>query len=60
MAAAPCQGSMPMLMTDAGIVKAERVVLLNTVVQASDMRPVVKEGFETFGAKFIDVPCETG
>jgi H+-translocating NAD(P) transhydrogenase subunit alpha len=60
MAAAPCQGSMPMLMTDAGIVKAERVVMLDTVIQASDMRPVVKEDFESFGAKFIDVLCATG
>jgi NAD(P) transhydrogenase subunit alpha len=66
---------MPMLMTAAGTVKAARVVVLGAgvaglqaiatakrlgaVVEASDVRPAVKEQIESLGAKFIDVPFET-
>jgi NAD(P) transhydrogenase subunit alpha len=66
---------MPMLMTAAGTVKAARVVVLGVgvaglqaiatakrlgaVVEASDVRPSVKEQIESLGAKFIDVPYET-
>ncbi|HEY5994132.1 MAG TPA: Re/Si-specific NAD(P)(+) transhydrogenase subunit alpha [Gallionellaceae bacterium] len=66
---------MPMLMTAAGTVKAARVVILGVgvaglqaiatakrlgaVIEASDVRPAVKEQVESLGAKFIDVPYET-
>jgi proton-translocating NAD(P)+ transhydrogenase subunit alpha len=66
---------LPMLMTAAGTVKAARVVILGAgvaglqaiatakrlgaVVEASDVRPAVKEQIESLGAKFIDVPYET-
>jgi NAD(P) transhydrogenase subunit alpha len=66
---------MPMLMTAAGTVKAARVMILGAgvaglqaiatakrlgaVVEASDVRPAVKEQIESLGAKFIDVPFET-
>jgi len=66
---------MPMLMTAAGTVKAARVVVLGVgvaglqaiatakrlgaVIEASDVRPAVKEQVESLGAKFIDVPYET-
>ncbi|MEQ1837395.1 MAG: Re/Si-specific NAD(P)(+) transhydrogenase subunit alpha [Candidatus Nitrotoga sp.] len=66
---------MPMLMTAAGTVKAARVVVLGVgvaglqaiatakrmgaVIEASDVRPAVKEQVESLGAKFIDVPFET-
>jgi NAD(P) transhydrogenase subunit alpha len=61
----------PMLMTAAGTVKAARVVILGVGVaglqaiatakriEASDVRPSVKEQVESLGAKFIDVPYET-
>ena len=65
----------PMLMTAAGTVKAARVLImgvgvaglqaiatakrLGAVVEASDVRPPVKEQVESLGAKFIDVPYET-
>ncbi len=65
----------PMLMTVAGTVKAARVVILGVgvaglqaiatakrlgaVIEASDVRPSVKEQVESLGAKFIDVPYET-
>ncbi len=65
----------PMLMTAAGTVKAARVVVLGAgvaglqaiatakrlgaVIEASDVRPAVKEQVESLGAKFIDVPFET-
>lgn len=65
----------PMLMTAAGTVKAARVVVLGVgvaglqaiatakrlgaVIEASDVRPSVKEQIESLGAKFIDVPYET-
>jgi NAD(P) transhydrogenase subunit alpha len=66
---------MPMLMTAAGTIKAARVVVLGAgvaglqaiatakrlgaVIEASDVRPAVKEQVESLGAKFIDVPYET-
>ncbi|MHB0817972.1 Re/Si-specific NAD(P)(+) transhydrogenase subunit alpha [Stutzerimonas stutzeri] len=66
---------MPMLMTAAGTVKAARVLILGAgvaglqaiatakrlgaVVEASDVRPAVKEQIESLGAKFVDVPFET-
>ena len=66
---------MPMLMTAAGTVKAARVLILGAgvaglqaiatakrlgaVIEASDVRPAVKEQIESLGAKFIDVPYET-
>ncbi|SFP52275.1 Re/Si-specific NAD(P)(+) transhydrogenase subunit alpha [Pseudomonas borbori] len=66
---------MPMLMTAAGTVKAARVLILGAgvaglqaiatarrlgaVIEASDVRPAVKEQIESLGAKFVDVPCET-
>jgi len=65
----------PMLMTAAGTVKAARVVVLGVgvaglqaiatakrlgaVIEASDVRPSVKEQVESLGAKFIEVPYET-
>jgi NAD(P) transhydrogenase subunit alpha len=67
--------SSPMLMTAAGTVKAARVVILGVgvaglqaiatakrlgaVIEASDVRPSVKEQVESLGAKFIDVPYDT-
>lgn len=66
---------LPMLMTAAGTVKAARVVVLGVgvaglqaiatakrlgaAIEASDVRPSVKEQVESLGAKFIDVPYET-
>lgn len=66
---------MPMLMTAAGTVKAARVLILGAgvaglqaiatakrlgaVIEASDVRPAVKEQIESLGAKFVDVPYET-
>ncbi|MDW7604305.1 MAG: Re/Si-specific NAD(P)(+) transhydrogenase subunit alpha [Candidatus Nitrotoga sp.] len=65
----------PMLMTAAGTVKAARVLVLGVgvaglqaiatakrmgaVIEASDVRPAVKEQVESLGAKFVDVPYET-
>ena len=65
----------PMLMTAAGTVKAARVVVLGVgvaglqaiatakrlgaVIEASDVRPSVREQVESLGARFIDVPYET-
>ncbi|HEY1089846.1 MAG TPA: Re/Si-specific NAD(P)(+) transhydrogenase subunit alpha [Burkholderiaceae bacterium] len=65
----------PMLMTAAGTVKAARVVVLGVgvaglqaiatakrlgaVIEASDVRPSVKEQVESLGGKFIDVSYET-
>ena len=65
----------PMLMTAAGTIKAARVVVLGVgvaglqaiatakrlgaVIEATDVRPSVKEQVESLGAKFIDVPYET-
>jgi proton-translocating NAD(P)+ transhydrogenase subunit alpha len=66
---------MPMLMTAAGTVKAARVVVLGVgvaglqaiatakrlgaVIEASDVRPSVKEQVESLGGKWVDVPYET-
>ena len=74
-AAASYQRFFPMLMTAAGTVKAARVVVLGVgvaglqaiatakrlgaVIEASDVRPSVKEQVESLGGKFIDVPYET-
>jgi H+-translocating NAD(P) transhydrogenase subunit alpha len=65
----------PMLMTAAGTIKAARVVILGVgvaglqaiatakrlgaVIEASDVRPSVKEQVESLGGKFIDVAYET-
>jgi H+-translocating NAD(P) transhydrogenase subunit alpha len=65
----------PMLMTAAGTVKAARVLVLGAgvaglqaiatakrlgaVIEASDVRPAVKEQIESLGAKFLDVPFIT-
>jgi H+-translocating NAD(P) transhydrogenase subunit alpha len=75
MAANTYQRFMPMLMTAAGTVKAARVLVmgvgvaglqaiatakrLGAVIEASDVRPPVKEQVESLGAKFIDVPYLT-
>src|SRR5471032_2543196 len=66
---------MPMLMTAAGTVKAARVVILGVgvaglqaiatakrlgaVIEASDVRPSVKEQVESLGGKFIEVSYDT-
>src|SRR4249920_277922 len=65
----------PMLMTAAGTVKAARVLVLGAgvaglqaiatakrlgaVIEASDVRPSVKEQIESLGGKFLDVPFVT-
>ena len=36
-----------------------RIKRLGAVVEASDVRPAVKEQIESLGAKFVDVPYET-
>ncbi len=75
LAANAYQRFFPMLMTAAGTVKAARVVVLGVgvaglqaiatakrlgaVIEASDVRPSVKEQVESLGARFIDVPYET-
>lgn len=75
LAANQYQRLFPMLMTAAGTIKAARVVVLGVgvaglqaiatakrlgaVIEASDVRPSVKEQVESLGAKFIDVPYET-
>ena len=75
LAADKYQRFFPMLMTAAGTVKAARVVILGVgvaglqaiatakrmgaVIEASDVRPSVKEQVESLGAKFIDVPFDT-
>lgn len=75
MAADRYQRLFPMLMTAAGTIKAARAVVLGVgvaglqaiatakrlgaVIEASDVRPSVKEQVESLGAKFIDVPYET-
>ena len=64
-----------MLMTAAGTVKPARVLILGVgvaglqaiatakrlgaVVEASDVRPSVKDQVESLGAKFVNVPYET-
>jgi len=75
LAANEYQRFMPMLMTAAGTVKAARVLILGAgvaglqaiatakrlgaVIEASDVRPAVKEQIESLGAKFLDVPFLT-
>ena len=75
LAANTYQRFMPMLMTAAGTVKAARVLIMGVgvaglqaiatakrmgaVIEASDVRPPVKEQVESLGAKFIDVPYLT-
>ncbi|MFC5472645.1 Re/Si-specific NAD(P)(+) transhydrogenase subunit alpha [Paraherbaspirillum soli] len=69
------QRFIPMLMTAAGTVKAARMLImgagvaglqaiatakrLGAVIEASDVRPAVKEQIESLGAKFLDVPFIT-
>ncbi|HEY7787069.1 MAG TPA: Re/Si-specific NAD(P)(+) transhydrogenase subunit alpha [Casimicrobiaceae bacterium] len=66
---------MPMLMTAAGTIKAARVLILGVgvaglqaiatakrlgaVIEASDVRPSVKDQVESLGGKWVDVPYET-
>jgi len=75
LAAAESGRFFPMLMTAAGTVKASRVLILGAgvaglqaiatakrlgaMIEASDVRPAVKEQVESLGAKFLDVPYET-
>jgi NAD(P) transhydrogenase subunit alpha len=75
LAAAESARFFPMLMTAAGTVKAARVLILGAgvaglqaiatakrlgaVIEASDVRPAVKEQVESLGAKFVDVPFLT-
>jgi NAD(P) transhydrogenase subunit alpha len=66
----------PMMMTAAGTLKAAKVFVigagvaglqaiafarrLGAIVQAYDVRPAVKEQIESLGAKFVEMPLETG
>lgn len=75
LAANTYQRFMPMLMTAAGTVKAARMLImgvgvaglqaiatakrLGAMIEASDVRPPVKEQVESLGAKFLDVPYLT-
>ena len=75
LAAAEIGRFFPMLMTAAGTVKAARVLILGAgvaglqaiatakrlgaMIEASDVRPAVKEQIESLGAKFLDVPFLT-
>jgi H+-translocating NAD(P) transhydrogenase subunit alpha len=75
MAADEYRKFIPMLMTAAGTVKAARVLILGVgvaglqaiatakrlgaVIEASDVRPSVKDQVESLGAKWVDVPYET-
>src|SRR5437016_9069391 len=75
LAAAEIGRFFPMLMTAAGTVKAARVLILGAgvaglqaiatakrlgaVIEASDVRPAVKEQIESLGGKFVDVPFLT-
>jgi NAD(P) transhydrogenase subunit alpha len=75
LAAAELPRFFPMLMTAAGTVKAARVLILGAgvaglqaiatakrlgaVIEASDVRPAVREQIESLGAKFLDVPFLT-
>jgi len=76
LAAAEYNRFMPMLMTAAGTVKAARALVLGAgvaglqaiatakrlgaVIEAFDVRPVVKEQVESLGAKFVEVPISEG
>ena len=75
LAAAEYGKFMPMLMTAAGTVKAARVLVLGVgvaglqaiatakrlgaVIEASDVRPSVRDQVESLGGKWVDVPYET-
>ncbi|MGH8673607.1 MAG: Re/Si-specific NAD(P)(+) transhydrogenase subunit alpha [Burkholderiales bacterium] len=75
LAAAELGKFFPMFMTAAGTVKAARVLVLGAgvaglqaiatakrlgaMIEASDVRPAVKEQIESLGAKFLDVPFLT-
>jgi NAD(P) transhydrogenase subunit alpha len=75
MAANEYKKFMPMLMTAAGTVKAARALILGVgvaglqaiatakrlgaVIEASDVRPSVKDQVESLGGKWVDVPYET-
>ncbi len=75
LAAAEIGRFFPMLMTAAGTVKAARVLVLGAgvaglqaiatakrlgaVIEASDVRPAVKEQVESLGAKYVEVPFLT-
>jgi NAD(P) transhydrogenase subunit alpha len=75
LAAAEIGRFFPMLMTAAGTVKAARVLVLGAgvaglqaiatakrlgaTIEASDVRPSVKEQVESLGAKYVDVPFLT-
>ena len=66
----------PLMMTAAGTIRAARVLVigagvaglqaiatarrLGAVVEAYDVRPVVKEQVESLGAKFVEMELETG
>jgi len=66
----------PMLMTAAGTLKATKVLVigagvaglqaiasarrLGAIVQAYDVRPVVKEQIESLGARFVELDLQTG
>ena len=68
--------AMPMMMTAAGTVAPARVFVLGAgvaglqaiatarrlgaIVSAFDVRPVVKEQIESLGARFVEVPAESG
>lgn len=72
MAANEYSGMFPMMMTAAGTIKPARVVVLGVgvaglqaiatakrlgaIVEASDLRPVVREQVESLGGKWLDVP----
>ncbi|MBK8270024.1 MAG: Re/Si-specific NAD(P)(+) transhydrogenase subunit alpha [Planctomycetes bacterium] len=74
MAAAALPKMFPLLMTAAGTITPARVLILGAgvaglqaiatakrlgaVVEAFDVRPVVKEQVESLGAKFVEVPVE--
>jgi NAD(P) transhydrogenase subunit alpha len=75
LAAAEIGRFFPMLMTAAGTVKAARVLVLGAgvaglqaiatakrlgaTIEASDVRPAVREQVESLGAKYVDVPFLT-
>lgn len=75
LAANAYQRLFPMLMTAAGTIKAAKVIVLGVgvaglqaiatakrlgaILEASDVRPSVKEQVESLGGRFIDVPYET-
>lgn len=66
----------PMLMTAAGTIKPARIFVigagivglqaiatarrLGAVVEAYDVRPAVKQEVESLGARFVEIPLETG